>query len=231
MFENIFPRIVDTFTKNKSVILSGLNNTLTITLFALFIGLILGSVVAIIKILPKKKNSYILKTLDYICSAYINLTRGTPVTVQLLIVYFALLAPLRLPSILIAILVFGLNSGAYVSEIIRSGILSVDKGQMEAARSLGLKYKTSMGSITMPQAIKNTVPTLGNEFIALLKETSVAGFISVMDITQVMKVIVGSTYDALPAYLILAVIYLILVYIITLIFKIIERKLRKSDIR
>lgn len=220
--------IIYIITNYSSSLLNGLKNTLIIALLAFVIGLVLGSLIAICRIGSKKENVF-LKILDKICAVYVTVIRGTPVVVQLLLMYFGVLALSNLGALSIAIIVFGLNSSAYMSEIIRSGILSVDKGQMEAGRTLGLSYSKTMKSIVFPQAIKNAIPTILNELIALLKETSVAGYITVIDLTMAVQRIVANEYEALVPYTVLAIIYLIIVGILTLGVKAIERRLRRND--
>lgn len=221
-------KIIYIITQYLPSLLNGLKNTIIIALFAFFIGLVLGCLIAIVRIVPKKDN-LVFKLLDKICGIYVTIIRGTPVVVQLLLMYFGVLASTNLNALTVAVIVFGLNSSAYMSEIIRAGILSVDKGQMEAGRTLGLSYFKTMKSIVLPQAIKNTVPTILNELIALLKETSVAGYITVIDVTMAVQRIVSNEYEALAPYIVLAIIYLIVVGILTIIVKMIERRLRHSD--
>jgi polar amino acid transport system permease protein len=214
MFDNFFERLTETLKDYDKTLLAGLKNTLLIAVLALVIGIIIGTLIASIKVMPKKKKS-LLGFLELIGNGYVAIFRGTPLVVQLLLLYFGLLAPLRLPAVIIAIIIFGLNSGAYVSEIMRAGIMAVDKGQTEAGRSLGLNYELTMKKVVLPQAVKNIIPTLGNELVALLKETSVAGFITVVDVTKATQHIVAANYDAVVPYIILAVIYLIVVGIAT----------------
>lgn len=221
-------KIIYIISEYSVSLLNGLKNTVIIALVAFLIGLILGCLIAIVRIVPKKDN-LVLKILDKVCGVYVTIIRGTPVVVQLLLMYFGVLASTNLNALTVAIIVFGLNSSAYMSEIIRAGILSVDKGQMEAGRTLGLSYFKTMKSIILPQAIKNTVPTILNELIALLKETSVAGYITVIDVTMAVQRIVSNEYEALAPYIVLAIIYLIVVGILTIIVKMIERRLRHSD--
>ena len=211
-------------------ILAGLENTIIIALGALILGILLGVITATIKILPKK--GVLKRTLHLITDLYITVIRGTPVVVQLLIAYFGIFAKHRtIDAITVAILVFGINSGAYVAEIVRAGILAVDKGQMEAGRSLGLSFGTTMSKIILPQAIKNIIPALGNDFITLIKETSVAGFITVTDVTRAARSLAGKHYEAGVIYLVLAVAYLVLVLAATALVNFIEKELRKSDTR
>ncbi len=217
------------FVDSISLLLGGLLNTLLIVLCAFPIGIFLGSLVGIAYYVPSK--NIFIKIWKWINNLYVSLFRGTPIAVQLLFIYFAMLSPLGFNKLFVAILVFGLNSGAYVSEIIRGGIASVESGQLEAGRSLGLSYSKTMLKIVMPQAIKNIIPTLGNELISLTKETSVAGYVTVMDITFALQTIASSTYDYFVAYFVLGVIYFIIVYAMTKILKLIERRLSKSDKR
>jgi polar amino acid transport system permease protein len=212
-------------------VLEGLGNTALIAIFGLLIGMVIGCLLATCKILPK--SSVIVKILSGIADVYVAIFRGTPMVVQLLLIHFVLfpLIGVQMPTILEAILAFGFNSGAYVSEIMRGGILSVDIGQTEAGRALGLNYGQTMIRIVLPQAIKNVVPTLGNEFIALLKETSVVSFITVVDLTKSFQNIANSTYEYIIPYIVLALIYLVLVLAVTGVIKLIERRLRAGDRR
>lgn len=212
------------------ILLKGLANTLIIALLGLVIGIVVGTIIATLKVMPK--NTWISKVLDKLANLYITIFRGTPLVVQLLVVHYVILGKTRIePIVLEAVVVFGLNSAAYVAEIMRAGIMAVDRGQMEAARSLGLGYTKSMFLIVLPQAVKNIVPTLGNEFISLLKETSVAGFITVTDLTRAVSNIVARDYDAVGAYILLALIYLVMVISFTYLLTKIERRLRASDKR
>ena len=181
--------------------------------------------------MPKYKR--LPKILDKICNFYVGLFRGTPVVVQLLVAYYVILPLLgiNLPALNVCVLVFGLNSGAYVSEIMRGGIMSVDPGQMEAGRALGLSYRVTMLKIVVPQAIKNILPTLGNEFIALIKETSVVSFVGAADLYVAFNYIGTNSYEFMVPYLVMALIYIVLVIIIASLIKVMERRLRKSDRR
>ena len=212
-------------------VLEGLGNTALIAIFGLLIGMVIGCLLATCKILPK--SSVIVKILSGISDVYVAIFRGTPMVVQLLLIHFVLfpLIGIQMPTILEAILAFGFNSGAYVSEIMRGGLLSVDIGQTEAGRALGLNYGQTMMRIVLPQAIKNVVPTLGNEFIALLKETSVVSFITVVDLTKSFQNIANSTYEYIIPYIVLALVYLVLVLAVTGVIKLIERRLRAGDRR
>ena len=237
---------VEQFVTNGGylTVLSGLLNTVIIAVFGLLIGFLLGALFAVIKSVPAYKKP-VPMILQKIVDLYVAVFRGTPMVVQLLIIHFILFPSMgvNFGSIVLsdrfaiqgvvieAIIAFGLNSAAYVSEIMRGGINSVDKGQLEAGRALGLSYPTAMIRIVVPQAIKNIVPTLGNEFIALIKDTSVAGFISVIDLTRAFQNIANSTYEFVVPYLMLAVFYLVIVVLITIAIRLIERRFAKSDRR
>ncbi|MGN0771587.1 MAG: amino acid ABC transporter permease [Christensenellales bacterium] len=212
-------------------VLNGLKATALIAVLGLIIGIVIGTIIAISKVLPQKKP--VIKIWSAISDLYTWFFRGTPMVVQLLIFYFILFPALgvKVDKVIVAVAAFGFNSGAYVSEIMRSGILSVDKGQMEAARSLGLGYSPSMLSVVLPQAVKNILPTLGNEFITLVKETSVVSFIAVVDLTKAFRSIGDATYEYVIPYLMLAAVYLVIVSLITLLVKAIERRMRKSERR
>ena len=205
----------------------GLLTTLVITLFAVLIGILLGFLVAVIRSTYEKTGK--LKILNFICNVYLTIIRGTPVVVQLLITYFVIFAAFDINKVLVAILAFGINSGAYVAEIIRGGILSIDNGQFEAGRSLGFNYPQTMIYIILPQVFKNVLPALANEFIVLLKETSVAGYIALQDLTKGGDIIRSQTYSATMPLLAVAAIYLVLVMIFTYLVKCLERRLRNSE--
>ncbi len=210
-------------------ITSGLFETLKITIFAVFIGISIGITLAIIKVLATEDKKF--KPLGFLADVYLTVIRGTPTVVQLFIMYYIILSSSQISKSLVAILTFGINSGAYVSEIIRAGIMSIDKGQTEAGRSLGLNYKTTFIKIVFPQALKNTLPALVNEMITLIKETSVAGFIGVVDLSKAGDIIRSQTYEAVVPFLTIAIIYLILVVGLTAALAKFERRLRKSDMR
>ena len=213
----------------KRVLGVGLVNTLLIAVIGLVIGIILGTLIGAVKVMPKYK--LLPRILDKICTVYVGFFRGTPLVVQLLITYYVLwpLMGVNISSLNTSIIVFGLNSAAYVSEIMRGGILSVDPGQMEAGRALGLSYGSTMLKIVIPQAIKNILPTLGNEFIALIKDTSVVSFVAAVDLTKTFTEIGNVRYEYFMPYLAMAVMYIILVLLISWGIKIMERSLRKSD--
>lgn len=213
----------------KRVLSVGLVNTLLIAVIGLVIGIILGTLIGAVKVMPKYK--LLPRILDRICTVYVGFFRGTPLVVQLLIAYYVLwpLMGISIPPLETSIIVFGLNSAAYVSEIMRGGILSVDPGQMEAGRALGLSYGTTMLKIVIPQAVKNILPTLGNEFIALIKDTSVVSFVAATDLYKTFTEIGNVRYEYFMPYLAMAVVYMILVLLISWGIKVMERSLRKSD--
>lgn len=212
---------------NYKHITDGLLVTLEITLVALVIGLLLGFFVAIVRSTYDKTGK--MKVLNSICKLYLTIFRGTPVIVQLLIIYYLWLGKMGVHENMAAIIAFGVNSGAYVAEILRSGIMSIDNGQFEAGRSLGFNYAKTMIYIILPQAFKNTLPTLANEFIVLLKETSVASFIAVKDMMKGANALVGFTYNMNVPYITVALIYLVMVLILQKGVSILERRLRNSD--
>ena len=205
----------------------GLKTTLIITFFACLIGIVLGFLVGMIR--SPYEQTHKLKLLNAICKVYLTVIRGTPVVVQLLIIYFVVFGSGRVDKVIVAILAFGVNSGAYVAEIFRSGIMSIDPGQMEAGRSLGFNYAQTMWYIIMPQAFKTVLPTLCNEFISLLKETSVSGYIAIQDLTKGGDIIRSRTYSAFMPLIAVAIIYLIIVMIFTKLIQILERRLRQNE--
>ena len=207
--------------------LTGLQNTLEIAVLGFLIGLFLGCLLSTIQIIPGQ--NVFITVLKRIIDVYIAVFRGTPMVVQLLLFHYGVFASVAIPPVLEASLIFGLNSAAYMTEIIRGGINSVDKGQLEAGRALGLGFPTTMMRVVLPQAIKNVVPTLGNELISLLKETSILSFIALLDLYKAFKNIADSTYEYFVPYIGLAIVYLVIVVILTVIIKLIERRLRKSE--
>ena len=212
-------------------IMLGLQNTIIIAVSGLIIGILIGTLIATVRVIPKYK--LLPRILNGICGFYVSLFRGTPIVVQLLIFYYVLLPlmGIRMDGVQVSILVFGLNSGAYISEIMRSGIQSVDPGQMEAGRAVGLSFSTTMMKIVIPQAIKNILPTLGNEFVALIKETSVVSFVGATDLYVAFNLIGTNSYEFMVPYIVMALIYIVLVLIISLGIKLMERSLGKSDRR
>ena len=219
-------------------VLSGLKTTAIIAVVGLIIGIIIGILIAVVKVMPQTNIG--VKILSGVGDVYVAIFRGTPIMVQLLIIYYVLFPILGLKPVTlgmdvatyrltVAVAVYGMNSGAYVSEIMRSGIQSVDIGQMEAGRTLGLSYGFTMMHVVIPQAVKNILPTIGNEFIVLVKETSVVSFIAVVDITKAFKSIADSNYEYIVPYLILGLMYLVIVILITILIKFIERRFARSD--
>ena len=230
-FQLKWDQFVDVFIAQGAYekVLEGLKNTLIIAIAGLIIGIIVGILIATVRVVPKYKR--LPRVLNGICSFYVGLFRGTPMVVQLLVCYYVLLPILgiKMSGVEVSVLVFGLNSGAYISEIMRGGIMSVDGGQMEAGRAMGLSFATTMRMIVIPQAIKNIIPTLGNELIALFKETSVVSFVGASDLYVAFNYIGSNSYEFMVPYLVMAVIYIAIVMLISLGIKLIERRLRKSD--
>lgn len=217
-------------------VLTGLRNTLLIAVMGLVIGILIGTVIAAVRVMPKYKR--LPRVLDKICQIYVGFFRGTPMVVQLLLFWYVLLPLMNThlptlfgigPEVWASVIVFGLNSGAYISEIMRGGILSVDYGQTEGGRSVGLSYGTTMVKIVIPQAVKNILPTMGNEFITLIKETSVVSFIGATDLYKTFNDMGSNTYEFMVPYLVMGMIYILLVSMIALGIKIMERRLARSD--
>jgi len=205
-------------------VIGGLKNTLILSLMAGLIGIVIGALVTFCKLSK-------IKPLNWLASVYLDIIRGTPSVTQLLVIYFVIFKAVRIDPILVGSIAFGINSGAYVAEIIRAGILSIDKGQMEAGRSLGLTQVQTMRYIIFPQAIKNILPALANEFIVLIKETSIAGYIGIMELTKGVMVIQSRTFDPSIPLLTSAVVYYIIIKTLTIIFGVFEKKMRKADVR
>lgn len=226
-FENFFATLSNEHYLN--VFWQGLSNTVRVAIIGLVIGIIIGTLIAIVRVAPKYK--FVYRVLDKICSLYTLIFRGTPIVAQLLIAYYVIMPSLnlKLDALSVGCIVFGMNSGAYVSEIMRGGINSVDRGQLEAGRALGLTYPTTMMKIVVPQAVKNILPTLGNEFISLIKETSVLSFIAVYDLYKALLDVGMVKYDNMVPYLMMGVIYIVLVLIISAGIKLLERRFAKSD--
>ena len=225
---NWFQKLYETFIVDNRYMwmVEGLGNTLIITFGALAIGVVIGTLVAVAKYYCEGNKK--LRFISWLCDFYTTVIRGIPMTVLLLLFFFVLFVSAR-NGVPVAVAAFGINSGAYMAELIRSGINAVDKGQMEAARSLGLSKAQAMVKVIMPQAIKYILPAIGNECIALLKETSVAGYVAVVDVTKAATNIRNKTYDAVNPIILLALIYLVMVVILTRLLAIMERRLRKSD--
>lgn len=232
-FQNIWIDFVDDFYQcfiyedRWKYLTDGLLVTLQITVLSLIVGIILGFVVAIIRASHDKTGK--LKFLNAVCNIYLTIIRGTPLMVQILLIYFGIFASATVPKLFVAVLAFGLNSGAYTAEIIRGGIMGVDNGQFEAGRSLGFNYIQTMWYIVLPQALKTVLPALGNEMIVLLKETSIAGYIAMDDLTKGGNIIRSLTYNAFLPLIAVAAIYLVIVQILTIAVSKLERRLRNSD--
>lgn len=220
------------------MLVKGLGNTMVITFFALLMGIVLGVVIATVRSTydknaetMKRRGGFgyaVLKFFNFICNVYLTVIRGTPMVVQLMIMYFVVLVSID-NSVTVAAIAFGINSGAYVAEIFRSGIMAIDKGQFEAGRSLGFNYIQTMWYIIVPQMFKVVLPTLCNEFIVLIKETSVAGYVGIMDLTKAAEIIRGRTFSAFMPLLAIALIYLAIVMLLTWLVGLLERRLRKSE--
>ena len=232
-FEAKFNKFIEILIDYKGYVkvVEGLENTLKIAVLGLVIGIVIGTLIATVRVIPKYKT--LPRVLNSICTFYVGFFRGTPMVVQLLLFYYVALPlmGINLPSVSVAIAVFGLNSGAYISEIMRSGIQSVDYGQTEGGRSVGLSFSTTMMKIVIPQAVKNILPTLGNEFIVLIKETSIVSFIGAADLYVAFNYIGSNSYEFMVPYLAMAIIYIVIVCLITVLIKFMERSLKKSDRR
>lgn len=236
-FDNLKSQFILNFVDGNrwKLLVEGLGNTLKITLVAVVIGIVLGVLIAIIRSSYDKNadsmhgaSKAVLSVLNGITKLYLTIIRGTPVVVQLLIMYYIIFASSN-NKILVAILAFGINSGAYVAEIFRSGIMSIDAGQFEAGRAMGLNFVQTMVHIIIPQAFKNVLPALANEVIVLLKETSVAGYVAITDLTRAGNLIRGKTFSAFMPLIAVAVIYLIMVMVLSKLVSLLERRLRASD--
>ncbi len=227
--QSLYESFVLNFIKDDrwKYLTNGLAVTLKITFFAVLLGLAIGFVIAMVR--STYENTGKLKILNAITGLYLLVIRGTPVVVQLMIIYFVIFGSVRIDKSFVAILAFGINSGAYQAEIFRSGIQSIPRGQFEAGRSLGFNYRETMTNIIMPQAFKNVIPTLANEFIVLLKETSVAGYIALEDLTKGGDIIRSRTYSAFMPLMAVALIYLLLVMLFSHGVKLLERRLKKSE--
>ena len=230
-FDKKIDKFLEIFIEQNGyvTVIDGLKNTLMIAIVGLIIGILIGTLIATVRVLPKYK--LLPRVLNGICSFYVELFRGTPMVVQLLIFYYVLfpIMGIKMDGVEVSMMVFGLNSGAYISEIMRSGIQSVDIGQMEGGRSVGLSFGTTMMKIVIPQAVKNILPTLGNEFIALIKETSVVSFVGAADLYKAFNLIGSNSYEFMVPYIVMALIYVVLVLIISGAIKLMERSLAKSD--
>ena len=230
-----FAKKINIFYKNFIInegyteLLKGMKNTALIAVLGLAIGIVIGTFIAVIKVFPSYKRP--VRYLQKAASAYVAFFRGTPIVVQLLVGFYIILPLLgvKLAPVEACIYIFGLNSGAYISEIMRSGIQSVDGGQLEAARAVGMPFSVSMMKVVVPQAVKNILPTLGNEFIALIKETAVVGYVGAVDITVSFQYLGSNSYEYMIPYIVMALIYIVIVAVISMLVKLMERKLAKSE--
>lgn len=226
-------KFLDVFINSNGYtqVLTGLKNTVIIAVLGLVIGVVIGTLIATVRVVPKYKT--LPRVLNGICSVYVSFFRGTPMVAQLLLFYYVMLPLMgvNMSGVKVSVIVFGLNSGAYISEIMRSGIQSVDGGQMEAGRAVGLSFATTMMKIVIPQAVKNILPTLGNEFIALIKETSVVSFVGATDLYVAFNYIGTNSYEFMVPYLVMAIIYILMILVISLGIKLMERGLKRSDRR
>ena len=230
-FSQKVDKFIDIFLNQNGYVkvVQGLHNTLLIAICGLIIGIVIGTLIATVRVIPKYKT--LPRVLNHICSFYVALFRGTPMVVQLLITYFVIFGSVNIDKTLVAVLAFGVNSGAYVAEIFRSGIMSIDKGQMEAGRSVGLTYASTMRYIIIPQAFKSILPPLGNEFIVLIKETSIVGYVGMSDLTRVANQMTSKLFDVFTPLLGIAFIYFVLTKVLSILLAKLERRLRKSDNR
>lgn len=225
LFEDLYKTLI--YDNRYLFFLEGIKNTLIIAFFAGIIGVIIGIVIALVKNYHEKTNK--LKILNFLAPCYVNIIRGTPTILQLMIIYYVIFASVEINIVFVGILAFGINSGAYVSEIIRAGINSIDKGQLEAGSSLGLNYPKIMRYIIMPQAIKNILPALGNEFITLVKETSVGAYIGIIELTKASDIVASQTYEYFFPLIIAAIIYLIITLGLSKLIGLMERKLNNAN--
>ena len=224
LYDSFYMSVI--YDNRYEYILEGLGNTLLISLFAVIIGIIIGIVIALIRTNYEKNGK--MKFLNSLAKFYVNVVRGTPVILQLMIIYYVIFETVDINIVLVGVIAFGINSGAYVSEIIRAGINSVPDGQMEAGYAHGLKYGQVMRYIIFPQALKNILPALGNEFITLIKETSVGAYIGIVELTKASDIIASRTYDYFFPLFIIAIIYLILTLGLTKVFNMMEVKLNNA---
>ena len=224
LYEKFYDSVI--YDDRYKYIFEGLFNTLLIAFFAVIIGIVIGILIALVRHNYEVHKKF--RVLNKIVTWYVNIIRGTPVLLQLMIIYYVIFKSVDISIIIVGVIAFGLNSGAYVSEIIRSGINSIDKGQMEAGLSLGLSYNKTMFYIIMPQAIKNIMPALGNEFITLIKETSTGAYIGIMELTKASDIIASRTYDYFFPLLIIAIIYLLLTLGLTKLVNVLERRLNNA---
>ena len=231
---NLFEWIVKLLEENWELFLNGTKNTLIMALTGTIIGFLIGLIIAIIRTIPTTKNTNIivkifLKAVNFVLNAYIEIVRGTPMMVQALIIHYSLFVPMQLDPMISAIIIISFNTGAYMAEIVRGGIISIDKGQFEGARAIGMDHVQTMFHVVLPQAIKNIMPSIGNEFVVNIKDSSVLNIIAITELMFVAKQAGGTYAKPVPAYIITAVIYFILTFTVTRILRLVEKKLAGSD--
>lgn len=225
IYDNFYKTVI--FDERYKLILEGLKNTILIAIGALIVGILLGSIISIVKYTNKERGKF--KLLSKIFDIYVNIIRGTPSVLQLMIMYYVIFKTSTIDSVIVGIIAFGINSSAYVAEILRSGFDSIDDGQVEAGLSLGLNFRQVLKYIIIPQAIKVSLPSMGNEFVTLIKETAIAGYIGIEDLTKASDIIASRTYDYFFPLVLVALIYLVLTSVISKLLKKMERKLNVND--
>lgn len=225
IYDDFYKTVI--FNERYKLILEGLKNTILIAIGALIVGILLGSIISIVKYTNKERGKF--KLLSKIFDIYVNIIRGTPSVLQLMIMYYVIFKTSTIDSVIVGIIAFGINSSAYVAEILRSGFDSIDDGQVEAGLSLGLNFRQVLKYIIIPQAIKVSLPSMGNEFVTLIKETAIAGYIGIEDLTKASDIIASRTYDYFFPLVLVALIYLVLTSVISKLLKKMERKLNVND--
>ncbi|CDA60005.1 aBC transporter permease protein [Clostridium sp. CAG:524] len=225
IYDDFYKTVI--FDERYKLILEGLKNTILIAIGALIVGILLGSIISIVKYTNKERGKF--KLLSKIFDIYVNIIRGTPSVLQLMIMYYVIFKTSTIDSVIVGIIAFGINSSAYVAEILRSGFDSIDDGQVEAGLSLGLNFRQVLKYIIIPQAIKVSLPSMGNEFVTLIKETAIAGYIGIEDLTKASDIIASRTYDYFFPLVLVALIYLVLTSVISKLLKKMERKLNVND--
>lgn len=231
---NLFDWIIKLLEENGELFLNGTKNTIIMALTGTVIGFLIGLIIAIIRTIPTSKNTNIiakilLKAINFILNAYIEIIRGTPMMVQAVIIYYSLFVPMKMDPMASAIIIISFNTGAYMAEIVRGGIISIDKGQFEGARAIGMDHFQTMVHVVLPQAIKNIMPSIGNEFVVNIKDSSVLNIIAITELMFVAKQAGGTYAKPVPAYIITAMIYFILTFTVTRILRLVEKKLAGSD--
>jgi His/Glu/Gln/Arg/opine family amino acid ABC transporter permease subunit len=225
IYDDFYKTVI--FDERYKLILEGLKNTILIAIGALIVGILLGSIISIVKYTNKERGKF--KLLSKIFDIYVNIIRGTPSVLQLMIMYYVIFKTSTIDSVIVGIIAFGINSSAYVAEILRSGFDSIDDGQVEAGLSLGLNFRQVLKYIIIPQALKVSLPSMGNEFVTLIKETAIAGYIGIEDLTKASDIIASRTYDYFFPLVLVALIYLVLTSVISKLLKKMERKLNVND--